>query len=449
MKTHTFAGGIHPPEKKELSESFPIERISSLPKFITIPVTMGGAQNTPLVKPGDEVARGQLLSSGEHPLCVPVHSSVAGTVKKIETRVLTGGAESLCFIIEPNGSDKTDFLRPVDPFLCGRDEALARVREAGIVGMGGAAFPAHIKLKAPADKPIEFVLINGAECEPYLTIDCRVMEECTQKLIDGTAIIMQITGAHAGFIVTESNKLGLVPALEKAIQEAGYADKISVAVCETKYPQGGEKSITKAVLNREIPSGGLPCDVGCVIQNVGTACAVSDAFREGKPLIERPLTVSGGGCETPKNIVVPIGVTVSDLITLGVIKVSGSAEKIISGGPMMGFAMANTDFPIVKNTSGVLFLTRKESLAFAEGPCLGCARCVKACPSRLTPVMMQRSIDSGDLEKANTFGLLDCIECGSCAYVCPAHIKLVQRFKVGKVDLREARRAAAEQKKGA
>ncbi|MDR1786114.1 MAG: RnfABCDGE type electron transport complex subunit C, partial [Spirochaetaceae bacterium] len=216
---------------------------------------------------------------------------------------------------------------------------------------------------------------------------------------------------------------------------------------KTKYPQGGEKSLVKAVLDREIPSGGLPADAGCLIQNVGTICAIADAFKEGKPLIDRPFTVSGGGCKTPKNLIAPIGVVVGDLIAAGTITLGEDVTKIIAGGPMMGFAMASADFPVVKNTSGVLFLTEAETKAFEEGPCLGCARCAGACPMRLTPVMIHRCLGAGQLERANKFGLLDCIECGSCAYVCPAHIKLVQRFKVGKADLRRARQAL--QKKGA
>ncbi|MDR1786404.1 MAG: electron transport complex subunit RsxC, partial [Spirochaetaceae bacterium] len=232
MKTHTFKGGIHPPEKKELSESFPIEQLSPLPKTVTIPVTMGGAPNAPLVKPGEEVARGQVLSASEHPMSAPVHSSVAGVVKKIETRVLTGGAEGPCFIIEPNDSGKTDFMPPLDPFSCSKEEAIKRVRSAGIVGMGGAAFPTAVKLSPPPGKKIDSVIVNGAECEPYLTIDCRVMEEMPAKIVDGAVIAAQIVGAERVYIATESNKLHLVPILEKAVQDAGRGDKVSVVVCK-------------------------------------------------------------------------------------------------------------------------------------------------------------------------------------------------------------------------
>lgn len=445
MKMHTFRGGIHPPEKKELTEHLSIEVPGSLPKTVSIPVTMGGAANKPLVQAGDDVACGQVIADNTaHPLGVPVHASIAGKVKKIETRLCVTGPEQLCMVIEGDGSGRTAFMPPLDPFKCTREEALKRVHDAGIVGMGGAAFPTHVKLNPPAGKQAEYIIANAAECEPYLTVDKHTMEETPARLIDGLAIVMHSTGASQGIIALEANKTELIPVLEKAIADGGYAGKIEVRLCKTKYPQGGEKSIVKAVLGREIPSGGLPVDVGCVIQNVGTLCAISEAFREGKPLIERALTVSGGGCETPKNIRVPVGTVIADLIP-DTVKISPEVVKVISGGPMMGVAMPSSNFPVAKNTSGVLFLTAAETDTRSESPCLGCGKCVSYCSCRLTPVLIVRALKTSDIDAACRFGLMDCVECGSCAYVCPARIPLIQHIRVGKALVRNTR--AAQQKK--
>lgn len=431
MKTHSFKGGIHPPERKDLTQNKSIEIVFPGTKTVCIPVTQGGTPNKPLVAVGDTVAKGQKIAESEAFMSAPVHASIAGTVKKIETRMVTGNLEVPCIVIQSDDSDRTDYMPSLDPFVCSKEEAIARIREAGIVGMGGAAFPTHVKMNPPAGKKIDYILVNAAECEPYLTIDERTMIEEPQKLIDGIAIAMKITGASCGKIVIEDNKEYLVPSLQKAIEIYPHGSHISICLCKTKYPQGGEKDITVSALGLEIPAGGLPADIGCIISNVGTFCAISDAFREGKPLIERGLTISGGACETPKNIKVPVGTLVSDLIS-DVVTVSPGVAKIISGGPMMGFAMTNANFPVAKNTSGVLFLTAKETFLVDESPCIGCGNCIDACPCRLTPVMMVRSMNAGDYDEAKRFGLMDCVECGCCSYVCPAKIRLVQRFRVGK-----------------
>jgi electron transport complex protein RnfC len=444
MKMHSFRGGVHPPEKKELTEHCSIEVPAALPKTVSIPVTMGGAANKPLVQVGDEVARGQIIADGTHPMSVPVHASIAGKVKKFEARLCTGNPEQPCIVIEADGSNRSAFMPVLDPFKCSREDALKRVHDAGIVGMGGAAFPTHVKLNPPAGKKAEYILANAAECEPYLTVDKHTIEENPAKLIDGLAIVMQITGAPHGIIALEVNKKKLVPVLGKEIESVKYSDKIEVRLLKTKYPQGGEKNIVKATLNREIPSGGLPVDIGCVIHNVGTLCAISDAFREGKPLIERALTISGGGCETPKNVRVPIGTVIADLAP-DCVKIAPNVAKIISGGPMMGVAMPSANFPVAKNTSGVLFLTAAETDVTLEGPCLGCGKCIKYCSCRLSPVLIVRALKANDIDAAVRFGLMDCVECGSCAYVCPAHIALIQHFRVGKALVRNTR--AAQQKK--
>ncbi len=443
MKTQTFKGGTPPPERKENTEKLPIEAVFPSTKMVSIPVTQGGAPNQPIVKVGDTVARGQKIAETGAFMSAPVHSSVAGIVKKIENRLVTGNIAAPCIVIEADGSDRTAYMEPLDPNSCTKEEALARIKQAGIVGMGGAAFPTHVKLNPPQGKTIDCVLANGAECEPYLTIDDRTMQEATEKVIDGLVICVKLTKANCGIIVIEDNKTHLVPVLETKIQELGYNNILSVKVCKTKYPQGGEKNIVQ-VIGREIPAGGLPADIGCVVQNVGTLAAISEAFREGKPLIDRGLTISGGACETPKNITVPVGTLIGDLIPEA-ITLKPEVAKILSGGPMMGFAMMNANFPVQKNTSGVLFLTAKEANLVEENPCIGCGKCITVCSCRLTPVMIVRSLNADNIEEAKRYGLMDCVECGTCAYVCPANVKLVQRFRIGKMQVR-AKMAAAKAK---
>lgn len=446
-KLHTFKGGIHPKEMKELSNKFAITPAFPASKTVVIPVTMGGAPNTPVVKVGDVVKKGQIIAFGEKLMNCPVHASVSGTVKKIANNLVTGNGIAPCIFIQANDSEESDFMPPLDPFSCGHDEALERIKNAGIVGMGGASFPAHVKLNPPADKEIQYVLVNAAECEPYLTCDERTMQETPEKLIDGLAIILNLVGA-AGIIALEDNKSYIKPILESEIEKKGYGDDISVCLVKTKYPQGSEKFIVSACLGVEIPSAKLPADAGCIISNVGTVCAISDAFRLGKPLIERSLTISGNAVEKPCNIRVPIGTLVSDLIPEVFALKEGKAVKCVSGGPMMGFAMSSLNFPIAKGTSGVTFLTKEETYLGEEDQCISCARCANTCAMHLSPVMMLRSLKENDVEKAKRFGLMDCIECGCCAFVCPAHIKIIQRIRLGKAVVR-AKMAAERAKQAA
>ena len=453
MRAKTFKGGIHPKEYKELSNQCPVTPVFPASKTVTIPVTMGGAPNQPVVNVGDEVSKGQVIANGDGFMNCPVHSSVSGKVKKIQNCLVTGNGTAPCIIIEADDAGRESLLPVIDPFECSKEYALKRVREAGIVGMGGASFPAHVKLNPPADKIIDYVLINAAECEPYLTCDERTILEQPSKLVDGLAIILHIvnggkdgsstgsvTGHAKGVIVLEDNKEYLIPELEKAISDAGRSNSISICLVKTKYPQGAEKFIVSAATGREIPSAKLPADAGCVISNVGTACAISDAFRLGMPLIERSLTISGGAVEKPVSIRVPVGTIVSDLMP-DVFKLKDaesseatpdSAVKIISGGPMMGFAMMSADFPIAKGTSGVTFLTEKETFLEEESQCISCGSCVAKCAMRLSPALIVRELKAGNLDKAKSFGLMDCIECGCCAFVCPAKVNLIQRIRLGK-----------------
>ena len=370
MKIKTFKGGIHPKEYKELSNQCPITPAFPASKTVTIPVTMGGAPNQPLVKVGDEVAKGQIIASGEGCMNCPVHSSVSGQVKKIQNCLITGNGLAPCIIIEDDDAGRETLLPVLNPFETTKEQALARIKEAGIVGMGGASFPAHVKLNPPADKIIDYVLINAAECEPYLTCDERTMLEQPSKVIDGLAIVMHIINGgkdgqgHAkGIIVLEDNKEYILPALENEIAAAGYADKMSVCLVKTKYPQGAEKFIVSAATGREIPSAKLPADAGCVICNVGSVCSISDAFRLGMPLVERSLTISGGAVEKPVNLRVPVGTIVSDLMpSCFTLKSEGASEpvKIISGGPMMGLPWPVQISLLLKEQVVLLSLQKKK-----------------------------------------------------------------------------------------
>jgi electron transport complex protein RnfC len=443
----------------------PVELVPS-PRQVVIPVNQHfGAPNACLVKVGDTVRRGQKIAEGASPgpMTVPVHASISGVVKKIEPRTQSNNTEGLCVVIEAAPGDsaagtlETEYMPPLDPFSCSKEDGLARIREAGILGMGGAGFPSHVKLSPPPHKPIDIIIADGAECEPYLTTDEAVMTEKPHLLIRGLTIVMRITGVKRAVVGMEDNKKNLIPLIEREIRlneqaRDGNLD-ISIGLCRTRYPQGGEKMLITALTGREVPSGGLPMDSGCIVQNVGTLIAIAEAFTLGKPLIDRDLTVSGGACRTPKNIRAPIGALLSELPVEFMDIDREHLAKILFGGPMMGTAVPHLDIPVQKNTSGVILMTAQETLADPEGPCIRCGRCIRNCPCRLSPVIMNNSLESDDLDYAVTAGLLDCIECGSCTYVCPARIKLVQRFRVGKQRLRArqalekataARQAAAQ-----
>lgn len=456
MKKYTFKGGIFPLEYKNLSRDCAIKKVFPKNNLVVIPVTMGGAANTPLVKVGDIVKRGQLIASGDKPFSVPVHSSINGKVKKISKELLSGEQVGLCITIEKVGEEE-EFLPPLDAFSATKDECIKRVREAGIVGMGGASFPSFVKFSIPSNKKVDYLLINAAECEPYLTCDERVMQEWTTSFLLGVAITLHIArlaneangkkDAVNAIIALEENKEYIKPIIEEKLEtlkktSPSYPEysAIRVAIVKTKYPQGAEKCITEAVLRREVKAGGLPLDVGCLIFNAGTVTAIYQAFSKGMPLIERVVTFSGEGVNNPSNLLLPIGTLISSLIP-SEFSINSHVKKVIAGGPMMGFACSSTSFPVAKGTSGVTFLTELETKVAKEAeesPCINCGHCVTICPMRLYPVLMKNAIKEEDLTKALRFGLKDCIECGSCAAICPASIPLVQYFRIGKVQSRNA-----------
>jgi len=445
----TFKRGLKLDTRKQATEGKPVE-LAPAPKRVVIPVNQHfGAPNKPLVAAGDRVRRGQKIAdaAAPGPMTVPVHASISGVVRKIEPRLQSNNTEGLCIIIEaeaaPEGEDGGDlFMPPLDFNACSKEEALGRVREAGLTGMGGAGFPAHVKLNPPPGKTVDTLIADGAECEPYLTTDEAVLTEKPDLLIKGLAIIMKITGIRRAIIGMEDNKAGLIPSMEQEIRLAGLDGAVTIGLCRTRYPQGGEKLLIKALTGREVPSGGLPMDAGCVVQNVGTTVALAEAFTLGKPLIDRDLTVSGGACRTPKNIRAPIGTILTDLPEEFMSIDRDRLRKVLFGGPMMGTAVPTLEIPIQKNTSGIILMTEEETLKDAEGCCIRCARCLRNCSARLSPVLMNEALEAGDLDYAVKAGLMDCFECGACTYICPARIRLTQRFRVGKQRLRMRQQAA-------
>jgi electron transport complex protein RnfC len=417
------------------------------PKQVVIPINQHfGAPNRSLVNVGDRVIRGQKIADGAPgAMTVPVHASISGVVSKIESRAVSNNTEGLCVVIDAstediastrNDEDAGQFLPPLDPFTCTKEEALARIREAGVLGMGGAGFPSHVKLSPPPDKHIDLIIADGAECEPYLTTDEAIITEKPHMLIKGLAVVMNITGVPRAIIGMEDNKKKLIPMIERELRLAEMTDNISIGLCRTRYPQGGEKMLITALTGREVPSGGLPMDVGCIVQNVGSLIAIAEAFYLGKPLIDRDLTVSGGACTRPKNIRAPIGACLKDMPAEFMGIDHAKLAKVVYGGPMMGTAVASLDVPIQKNTSGIILMTREETNAELEGPCIRCGRCIRNCACHLVPVIMNNRLEAGDLDGSVKAGLMDCMECGSCSYMCPARIKLVQRFRIGKQQLR-------------
>ncbi|HEY5485614.1 MAG TPA: electron transport complex subunit RsxC [Candidatus Cryosericum sp.] len=438
MSLKTFRGGIHPPENKEPTRDLPIERVPT-PKSVVIHLTQAiGAQNQPLIKVGDRVLKGQKIGDVQACPAAAIHASITGIVKKIEPAPQSNLKDGMAVFIEADGTDETAYMPPLDAFACSREEAVKRLRDAGVVGMGGASFPTDVKLAPPADKPVDTIIANGAECEPYLTIDYQTMMESPADIVEGLAIAAHIVGASKAYIAIESNKADALPVIEEQFAGHSHGILMGTIIAATKYPEGGEKMLIKAVTGREVPSHGLPADIGVIVQNVGTLKAIKEAFADGKPLIERGFTVSGGACKTPKNLYAPIGTVVADLIP-GVIQLSDDVRKVIFGGPMMGVAVPSLQIPIAKGTSGILFFTAAESRQYEERQCIRCGRCADACPAQLMPMLMNAALLSDDLNRADAIGLVDCFECGACSYVCPARIPLTQQFKLGKDLLRNQR----------
>ena len=434
----SFFGGIHPKENKFYAENAPIQVFPET-DLVVIPMSQHiGAPCKPLVKKGDAVAMGQKIGDNTG-LCVPVHASVSGKVKAVEMRPHTSGTMMMSVIIENDHLDTPcETMKPrtqeqVDA-LSGED-LMAIIREAGIVGMGGAAFPTHVKLSSGLGK-VDIIIVNVSECEPYIVADDILCRYYPIQMISGLKIIMKILGLNSAHIAIEDNK----PAAAKSLRwEIDPKDGIVLDILPAKYPQGAEKQLIYAVTGREVPSGGLPAAVGCAVFNAATCKAIHDAVYEGMPLIKRIVTVSGDIVMKPKNLLVPIGVGFNDLVRA--VGHSENPYKVLSGGPMMGAAQYDLAVPVIKGTNAVTILGKHNRYVVEQSRCIRCGKCIDACPMRLMPILMYKSLYSGDVEEMKAQNLMDCIECGCCAYTCPACVPLVLAFKAAKHRIRDAEAA--------
>ncbi|MDD2599435.1 MAG: electron transport complex subunit RsxC [Kiritimatiellae bacterium] len=442
---YNFKGGIHPAYHKELASGSAIQGLP-LPATLSVPMSQHlGAPAKPCVKAGDEVKKGTLIGAQAGFISAPVHAPVAGKVNAIAEVLTASGRPCQAVVIERVESDETDFMQPMTNWQSrSKDELLARISEAGIVGMGGAGFPTKIKLSPPMDKPIDTLILNGAECEPYLTSDHRMMVEHAREIRLGAEIARSILGAKTLRIAIEDNKPDAIAAVEKAFE--GVAGDVALTVLRTSYPHGSEKQQIYAVTGREVPRGGLPMDTGCVVENVSTAFAISEAVVKGIPLIQRVITVTGDAVQNPANLMAPFGTSYQSLIDACGGFRGGRPAKVISGGPMMGFAVSSLATPTGKTASGVLLLSPGRVSQYTSQACISCGRCVDACPMRLIPSELSQFVEADDIEGAEGIALMDCIECGSCAFVCPAHRPLVQHMRRGKACIM-AQRAAAKAKR--
>ena len=427
MKAKTFPHGIHPPEFKDFTAEKVIESLPP-PEKVIIPLLQHfGKPAKPLVQKGDQVLLGQKIGEGQTLFSASVHSSVSGKVISVDNYNHPGGNPIPAVSITNDSQDHpfSEKEETKDPFSFSPEEIRQKVREAGVVGMGGAAFPTAVKLSPPKDKPIETIIINGCECEPLLTSDYRLMLEAPEDILKGAELARIATGAKRIIVGIEDNK-------KQAFEI--FQDKIKnfdgeVALLKTKYPQGAEKNLIYALLRREVPAGGLPFDVGVVVQNVGTAKAIWEAVSEGKPLYERVISVSGQGINEPKNILVRIGTPFKNVVEFcGGLK--EDADILVMGGPMMGIVQWSLDVPVVKGTSGILaWAAPRRGLEYS---CIRCGRCVENCPMTLVPTQLARYVKFDDLTTAEKWGVLDCVECGCCQYICPSKIPLVHWMRVGK-----------------
>lgn len=432
---HKFYGGVHPAEHKELSEHKAIAELAKAPAQLVIPMNMHiGAPCKPVVAKGDEVKMGQLIGEMAG-LGAPIHASVSGKVLAVEPRPSAGGMPVMSVVIE------NDFQNTLAPECKPRENVDALtpkdiadiVRDCGITGMGGAGFPTHVKISSAIGKA-DTIIVNGAECEPYITSDHRLMLERGEKIIEGLRFIMKALGLNHAFIGIEDNKMDAVAHLKSLV---GEKNDITVEALHTCYPQGAEKQLIQRITGREVPPAKLPADVGCCVFNVATVAAVYDAVVLGMPLISRVMTVTGGAIKNPVNLIAPFGTPFAHLIE----EAEGFAEpamRVISGGPMMGVAQYDLAVTLGKATNCILCLSQKEMPIIDKAhTCIRCAKCVNVCPMHLTPVYMNLYAKKGEWRETETLRIMDCMECGCCQYICPGRIPLVQQFRTAKFEVRQ------------
>jgi Na+-translocating ferredoxin:NAD+ oxidoreductase subunit C len=433
MEVKQFAGGIHVPHYKSFSEHKAIKE-ASLPEEIVIPLIQHtGAPNEPLVKVGDKVKAGQKIGGTDKFVSAPVHASLSGTVTAIEPRPFSTGQMIDSIVIAVDKDQEAIALADNDLAKVSKEDIINAVKEAGVVGMGGAAFPTAVKLSPPPDKTVDALIINGCECEPFLTCDHRLMLEKPEELLEGIKLLMKALEVENAYLCIEDNKDDAI----EAVRQKNDDPRIVLLRMPTKYPQGSEKHLVKAALDREIPSGGLPFDVGTLIQNVGTCVAIYEAVKFGKPLIERVVSVTGQNITEPENLMVKIGTPLYHLIE----ECGGIMEepaKVVIGGPMTGRAQDNLDVPVAKGTTGVIVLPPEMSLEDLEYfDCVRCCKCVEHCPMMLYPNQISIYCEAGLVREAEEWNTMDCIECGICAYVCPSKRPITQLVQMTKPAIRE------------
>ena len=448
MGLATFRGGVHPFEGKELSMDRAVTVLKPTSGEMVYPLSQHiGAPAKAIVKVGDEVLVGQKIAEAGGFISAVVVSSVSGKVKKIEPRVTAGGAKSISIVIENDGQYTAveGLGENRDATKLSKQEIRDIVREAGIVGLGGAGFPTNVKLTPKDESKIDYIIVNGAECEPYLTCDYRMMIEEPERLIGGLKVMLQLFENAKAVIGVENNKPKAIEKLRALVKDE---PKISVEALRTKYPQGGERSLIYAVTGREINSSMLPADAGCVVDNVNTVMAIYDAVCKRTPILERVITITGDAIKEPQNFKVRTGMNYNDIIeAAGGFK--ADPKKILSGGPMMGQAMYTTDVPVTKNSSSLTCFLEDEVEKNPESPCIRCGRCGEVCPEFLVPVLMMKSCMNGDSAGYEKLYGMECIECGSCSYICPARRPLTQAFKQMKRRIGEERRQKAAAEKAA
>ena len=424
-------GGIHPAENK-ITSAKAIKRLD-VPKMVYVPIAQHiGIPSEIVVDRKDKVEIGQVIAKSGGYVSSNIHSPVAGTVTKLDMIVDSSGYKKQCIVIRTDQKNESNFEVPDLPLKrdisMDQKDILQHITDSGIVGLGGATFPSHVKLDLKNDNQVDCLIINGVECEPYLTADHRLMLEKADEIIVGIQILMHALHIEKAVIGIENNKKDAIKVLKKA---AGVDGRIKVAALRVKYPQGSEKQLIKAIMKREVPKGGLPMDVGVIVHNVGTIFAIYQAVQHDQPLIERVVTVTGKRIENPSNFWVKIGTPVKDLVA-AVGGVPEGTRKIVNGGPMMGKALKDTDVPITKGTSGILVISEEEASRQESKPCIRCSTCVFVCPMGLEPNLLMNLSEKGFFERASNEDILTCIECGSCSYVCPSHRPLLDYIRFGK-----------------
>jgi electron transport complex protein RnfC len=435
-----FFGGVHPSYNKELADRASIVEMS-LPESLVVFFAQNlGAPSQPVVKKGDEVRKGQVIAESGGFVSTPVHAPTSGTIDSIGIHPSPVGVDAPAAVIIPDGKDEWFEGCNIKRSSGGLDiESIKEIiHDNGIVGMGGATFPTHVKLSPPAEKKMDLLIINGAECEPYLTADHRLMLEYADGILDGASLFAAVIGVGKVVVAIEKNKPDAIEVMQQA---AAGREGFSVKPMDVIYPQGAEKQLIYALTRRKVPAGGLPMDVGVLVQNVGTALAACEAVRYGRPLIQRVVTVTGSGVKEPKNVMARIGTRFEDLVEFcGGLE--GDSAKCINGGPMMGVAQYSLDSSVTKGTSGIVLLRREEVAQFVSDACIRCARCVEVCPMRLNPSALSIFTERMRFEEAAEYNVMDCIECGCCAYVCPSRRPMVHHFRRAKAEVRKMQRKA-------